>query len=287
MEENPGTYCGYVAIMGRPNVGKSTLLNTILGEKLSITSRKPQTTRYQILGVKTEDIYQVIYVDTPGLHLDAHRPQNRAMNKAAKEALKDVDVILFVIEGLKWTEEDEWVFKLISRVQKPIVVALNKVDEITDKAKLLPYLKSLSEMHSFSDIIPISARNGTNVNALQEKLKSMLPESVQYFPEDQITDRPLTFRIEEIIREKIVRILGQELPYTTSVEIQTVQEETNIHHIHAIIWVEREGQKPIVIGKNGERLKEIGIQARRDLERLLGHQVNLKLWVKVKKSRAG
>lgn len=276
--------CGFTAIMGRPNVGKSTLLNKILGEKISITSRKPQTTRHQILGVKTEGEVQVVYVDTPGLHLKEHRLINREMNKAAREALKDVDLILFVVAGLKWTEDDEWVLSIISKVNRPIFLLVNKIDEIADKSELLPHIKRLAEIYPFTQIIPISARLGTQVNELEKKIAEAMPESPHFFPADQITDRPISFRITEIIREKVVRILGQELPYTTDVELESHDIQNNIQHIYAIIWVERDAQKPIVIGKNGDRLKEIGSQARRDLERLLDSQVFLKLWVKVRKA---
>lgn len=277
------TYCGYAAIIGRPNVGKSTLLNRILGHKLSITSRKPQTTRHRILGVQTSGAIQTIYVDTPGLHLEEHRALNRFMNKAAKQVLFDVDVILFVVDGLKWTKEEDWIVKILEKVTVPIILVINKIDLIPNKEALLPYLKTLSEKYSFfKEMIPISARKGSNLQELQHKIAELLPESPHFFPDDQMTDQTLAFRIAEIIREKIIRILGQELPYTSAVEIESVTLQDSINHIHAIIWVERDSQKPIVIGKNGERLKEIGSQARFDLEKLLNTKVYLKLWVKVK-----
>lgn len=310
MSEDPNsttTFCGFVAIMGRPNVGKSSLMNRLLGEKLSITSKKPQTTRHRILGVKTLGDVQIIYVDTPGLHEKAHHAMNRYMNKAARQALKDVDVILFVIEELKWKEEDAWILDLLSKVSRPIILVVNKIDLIPDKEALLPHIKTLSEICPFHDIIPISAKKGTNIEELENIISKLLPENPHFFPEDQITDRDLGFRIAELIREKVIRFLGQELPYTTTVQIESFKREEkkrgkqkmeaeiegkvekvtpesveSIAHIHAIIWVEREGQKPIVIGKNGERLKEIGIKARLDLEKLLNCKVNLKLWVKVK-----
>ncbi len=290
------THCGYVAIIGRPNVGKSTLLNRILGTKLSITSRKPQTTRHRILGVKTMSDTQIIYVDTPGLHLKEHHAINRYMNKAARHALRDVDAIIFVVSGLKWTEEDEWVLDLIAKVHKPCIIAVNMVDLVTPKEALLPHLKELEQRSAdkhmaeyLKDIVPISARKGTNVDVLQKEIAKWMPESPFFFPEDQITDRSLPFRIAEIIREKIVRILGQELPYTTSVELERFEkgkadqgEKENMFYIHAIIWVERDAQKPIVIGSHGERLKEIGSQARHDIEKLLNTKVHLKLWVRVR-----
>lgn len=276
------TYCGYVAIIGRPNVGKSTLLNQILGQKISITSRKPQTTRHQILGVKTLDSRQVIYVDTPGLHLEEHRAINRYMNKAARQALRDVNAIIFVVDGLKWTPEDEAVLELLKKMSCPIILALNKTDLMPNKEVLLPYLQNLSEKCTFKEMIPISARKDVNVDTLQRKVAELMPESPHYFPETQMTDRSTGFRVGEIIREKLIRILGQELPYTSTVEIESFTEENNMRHIQAIIWVERDSQKSIVIGKNGERLKEIGIQSRVDLEKLLKGKVHLKLWVKVK-----
>jgi len=279
--QNNETFCGYVAIVGRPNVGKSTLLNRILGEKLSITSRKPQTTRHRILGVKTLGAVQTIYVDTPGIHQLETHALNRLMNKTARQALKDVDVVIFVVDSVKWTEEDELVLSLLSNVKCPVILAVNKVDALNDKTVLLSYLPTLTEKLNFVEIIPLSAKRGTNVDVLERKVASLLPESPHYFPATQITDRSPRFRMGEIIREKIVRILGEELPYATSVEIESFQIK-HIPMISAIIWVERDGQKPIVIGKNGERLKEIGIRSRVDIEKLLGKKVHLRLWVKVR-----
>jgi len=281
MLDNDNTVCGYVAIVGRPNVGKSTLLNHILGEKLSITSRKPQTTRHRFLGIKTVGFAQTIYVDTPGMHLEETRALNQYMNQEARRALVDVDVVIFVIEGLKWTAEDQWVFELVTQVKCPVILAVNKIDMLSEKTELLPLLKSLSEKFKFFEIIPISAKRKINIDQLEYVVAKCLPKSPHYFPETQITDRTPRFRIAEIIREKIVRILGQELPYTTTVEIEEYQPGT-VLRISAIIWVEREGQKPIVIGKNGERLKEIGIRSRVDIEKVVGQQVHLKLWVKVR-----
>jgi GTP-binding protein Era len=284
MRDNPDTRCGYVAIVGRPNVGKSTLLNHILGEKLSITSRKPQTTRHRLLGVKTIDNVQVIYVDTPGMHIQEAHLLNKFMNKEARRALVDVDVIIFVIDGLKWTEEDQLVFDLISKIKRPVILALNKVDTLSDKTMLLPYCESLAVKFGFVEIIPLSAKHKINIEALERAVIGCLPKSPHYFPETDITDRTPRFRIAEIIREKLVRLLGAELPYTTTVEIEHYKADKSekVPLISAIIWVERDGQKPIVIGKNGERLKEIGIRSRMDIEKLLGHQVHLKLWVKVR-----
>ncbi len=275
------TVCGFVAIVGRPNVGKSSLLNRILGEKLSITSRKPQTTRHRILGVKTIGIAQVIYVDTPGMHVGKMRALNRYMNKEARLALVDVDVVIFMVESLKWTEEDQRVLDILSQIKCPVILAINKSDAVLEKSRILPYLKMLSEKFNFSDIIPISAKRGTNLEVLEQKVVTYLPKNPHYFPENQITDRSIHFRIAEAIREKIIRSLGEELPYATTVEIEAYQQNI-VPLISAIIWVEQEGQKPIVIGKNGERIKEIGCRARADIEKLLHKKIHLKLWVKVR-----
>lgn len=281
MEKN-NTHSGYVAIIGRPNVGKSTLLNKILGEKISITSEKPQTTRHRILGIQTQNNTQTIYVDTPGIHLAEHKALNRHMNKAARNALQDVDVILFVVDALKWTEEDEWVASLLKDIQKPIILVINKIDTISDKEQLLPHIKTLFEKQAFVETIPISAKDGTQIQKLQERVAPLLPIGPFYFPEETITDRGIRFRVAEIIREKLIRALGDELPYSSTVEIESFKEENNVQIISAIIWVERKGQKPIVIGKAGQRLKEVGTRARKDLEVLLGKKVHLRLWVKVR-----
>jgi GTP-binding protein Era len=284
MRDNLDTVCGYVAIVGRPNVGKSTLLNHILGEKLSITSRKPQTTRHRLLGVKTVENIQTIYVDTPGMHITEAHLLNKFMNKEARRALVDVDVIVFVIEGLKWNAEDQLVYDLITKIKCPIILAVNKVDTLPEKTALLPYCESLALKFTFFEIIPLSATRTINIDALECAVASCLPKSPHYFPETQITDRTPRFRMAEIIREKLVRSLGEELPYSTTVEIEMYKEDKSekVPLISAIIWVEREGQKPIVIGKNGERLKEIGIRSRKDIEKFIGRQVHLKLWVKVR-----
>lgn len=284
MQDNVDTVCGYVAIVGRPNVGKSTLLNHILGEKLSITSRKPQTTRHRLLGVKTVDNVQTIYVDTPGMHLQEAHLLNKWMNQEARRALIDIDVIIFVVDGLQWSSEDQLVFNLITQTKRPIILAVNKVDTLIEKTSLLPYCESLILKFRFADIIPLSAIEKTNIDALERSVARYLPKSPHYFPAGQITDRTPRFRMAEIIREKLVRSLGAELPYAATVEIEMYKSDQSekVPLISAIIWVEREGQKPIVIGKKGERLKEIGIRSRKDIEKFLGHQVHLKLWVKVR-----
>lgn len=275
-------YSGYIAIVGRPNVGKSTLLNCILGEKLSITSPKPQTTRHRILGIKTKDLHQFIYVDTPGLHRGETRALNRYMNRTVRTTLKDVDVILFMVEALKWTSEDEAVLQLIIKVNKPTILLVNKIDLVKDKTKLLPFLKKIAEQFSFQEMIPITATKGDSVETLEKKLAPFLPSHPHFFPEDQITDRSVSFRLSEMVREKLMRYLEAELPYGLTVQIEMIQKEEKYVLISAIIWVEKKGHKPIVIGNKGAMLKKIGIEAREDMEKLLKEKVHLKLWVKVK-----
>lgn len=274
--------CGYVAIVGRPNVGKSTLLNYILGQKISITSRKPQTTRHRVLGIKTDGDDQVIFVDTPGLHQGADKAINRYMNRAASSAIADVDVVIMVVDRTRWTEEDEWVLEQAQSGPAPVILAVNKVDLLENKAELLPHLQFLSEQAEFRAIVPISALNRHNVEELEQAIREELPESVHLFPEDQVTDRSQRFMAAELVREKIMRQLGEELPYAITVEIEEFKEHNQVLHISALIFVEREGQKRILIGKGGNRLRSIGADARRDMEEMFGSQVMLKLWVKIK-----
>jgi GTP-binding protein Era len=274
--------CGYVAIIGRPNVGKSTLLNHILGQKLCITSRKPQTTRHTLLGIKTEADLQMIFVDTPGIHTNQERAINRVMNRSAAGVIADVDVVVFVIDRFEWSEADEYVAKYLSNNPVPLIVAINKVDMIEDKAALLPHLKFLESKVNAVELIPLSALRKTNLDELQEKIKVHIPERMHVFPEDQITDRSERFLASEIVREKIMRQLGAEVPYQVTVEIEEFRAEKKITHISALILVEREGQKKIIIGTNGERIKKVGEQARADIESLLGCKVMLRTWVKVR-----
>jgi GTP-binding protein Era len=277
------TYCGFVAIVGRPNVGKSTLLNKLLGQKVSITSRKPQTTRHRILGIDTQGAYQTIFVDTPGLHIEEKRAINRLMNRAATSSLGDVEMVVFVVDGTQWTADDEMVLNKLRYMQCPVVLAVNKVDVIKDKEILLPHLQMLAQKGKFAEILPISAEKGTNVDKIREMAKGLLPEGEFYFPEDYITDRSSRFMASEIIREKLMRFTGEELPYSVTVEIERFKvEEDGLFHINALILVEREGQKKMVIGNKGEKLKVIGTEARLDMERLFGQRVFLELWVKVK-----
>ena len=274
--------CGYVAIVGRPNVGKSTLLNHILGQKISITSRKPQTTRHQVLGIKTEDNHQIIFVDTPGLHKDAGKAINRYMNRAASAAIRDVDLVVFVVDRTAWTEEDSIVLEQIEQSGLPTMLVVNKIDLLADKTELLPHLQSLAAKAEFSAILPVSALRQHNVDALEEQILTLLPESGHFFPEDQITDRSQRFLAAEIVREKIMRQLGDELPYSIAVEIEEFAQEDEVLHISAVIFVERTGQKRILIGDKGSRLRSIGMDARRDMEGLFDSKVMLRLWVKVK-----
>lgn len=274
--------CGYVAIVGRPNVGKSTLLNHILGQKISITSRKPQTTRHQVLGIKTEDNHQIIFVDTPGLHKDAGKAINRYMNRAASAAIRDVDLVIFVVDRTAWTEEDSIVLEQIEQSGLPTMLVVNKIDLLADKTELLPHLQSLAAKAEFSAILPVSALRQHNVDALEAQILTLLPESGHFFPEDQITDRSQRFLAAEIVREKIMRQLGDELPYSIAVEIEEFAQEGEVLHISAVIFVERTGQKRILIGDKGSRLRSIGSDARRDMEGLFDSKVMLRLWVKVK-----
>ncbi|GGY65050.1 GTPase Era [Cellvibrio zantedeschiae] len=279
---SPTTRCGYVAIVGRPNVGKSTLLNHILGQKISITSRKPQTTRNNVVGIKTEGDIQIMFVDTPGMHLGQQKAINRYMNRAANTAMKDVDVVVFVVDRFIWTEEDEAVAEKLQYASCPIILAVNKVDQVEDKESLLPHLEVLSKKLNVAEIIPLSALRNVNLDRLEQLIIDRMPEGMHMYPEDQITDRSSRFMAAEIVREKITRQLGDELPYEMAVEIEEFKQEGNLLNIGALILVEREGQKRILIGDKGERIKLIGIDARKDMEKLFDMKIMLKLWVKVK-----
>jgi len=276
------SYCGYVAIVGRPNVGKSTLLNHLLGQKLCITSRKPQTTRHTLLGIKTEGEFQMIFVDTPGIHTNQERAINRVMNRSAASVIADVDVVIFVVDRFEWSEADEYVAKYLSNNDVPLIVAVNKVDMIDDKEALLPHLNFLSGKVNAQELIPLSALRKTNLDVLEKKIKGYIPQKVHVYPEDQITDRSERFLAAEIVREKITRQMGAEVPYQVTVEIEEFRAEKKITYISALILVERDGQKKIIIGTNGERLKKIGEQARADIESLLGCKVMLRTWVKIR-----
>lgn len=274
--------CGYVALLGRPNVGKSTLMNHLLGQKVSITSRKPQTTRHRILGIKTTDQAQIIYVDTPGIHQKAKKAMNRFMNRTASAIIQDVQVVVFVVEALKWTKEDELVLEALAAATAPVILAVNKVDRLDQKEQLLPFLQQMNDRYDFVDVVPVSAKSGTNLVELEAAIVRHLDESQAWYPGDQLTDRSARFLAAEIVREKLMRNLGQELPYATTVEIEKFEEGEKLDRIHALIWVERDNQKSIVIGERGERLKKIGQQARLDMHKLFDKKVHLELWVKVK-----
>jgi len=275
--------CGYVALIGRPNVGKSTLLNRLIGQKISITSRKPQTTRHQIIGIHTSKNTQVVFVDTPGLKEKNPDALRKYMTKSAISLLHDVDLILFIVDGLIWKDEDKWILEKLKQVNTKIILLVNKVDKIQDKSTLLPQLKKLHQSHEFIKIIPISAKSGNYIDKLLHMIQQQMPMSEFLYENAQVTDRSDKFIAAEFIREKLVRKLGQELPYALAVDIESLKEKQDKLYIEAVIWVERAGQKPIVIGKNGEGLKSVGEKARKDLEAYFGKQVVLHTWVKVKK----
>lgn len=275
-------YCGYIALVGRPNVGKSTLLNRILQQKLSITSRKPQTTRHSIIGVKTIGEYQYIYVDTPGIHKGSKKAMNRLMNKTATSTLRDVDVIVFVIEGTHWKEEDDYVLQLVKNADVPCILAINKVDKIAEKDELLPLIEKLNQEKDFAAIIPISAKTGIQIEALEEKIRGYLPEGPHLFSDEEFTDRSIRFLCAELLREKIFRLCGQELPYSTTVDIESYKDEGDLVRIHALILVDKDNHKRIIIGNKGQKLKEMATTARLDMEKLLGKKVFLQCFCKVK-----
>jgi len=280
----PGdTRCGYVAILGRPNVGKSTLMNHLLGQKIAITSRKPQTTRHNLLGVDTEGRHQAIYLDTPGIHATAGgRAINRYMVRTATSVLSDVDLALFLFEANRWTAEDELVLEHIKQAKCPVVAVINKTDLLDRRELVLPVMAQTSERHGFSEIIPVAALKKTGLEELRALIFGYLPLGMHMFAEDQVTDRSERFLVAEIVREKLMRRLGDELPHRSTVAIERYVEGDKVLDIHAIVYVERAGQKQIMIGKGGERMKGIGSDAREDIETLLQRKVMLRLWVKVR-----
>ncbi|RLV58271.1 GTPase Era [Parashewanella curva] len=286
-QEYEVTYCGMVAIVGRPNVGKSTLLNRLLGQKVSITSRKPQTTRHRIMGIHTEENKQIVFVDTPGLHIEEKRAINRLMNRAASSSLADVCMVVFLVDGMNWTADDDMVLQKLTRggkdPERKLVLAVNKVDQIKEKYDLFPCLEQLASKADFDEILPISAKHGTNIDRIIDMASEELPECPFYFPEDYVTDRSQRFMASEIVREKLMRFLGDELPYDVTVEIeQFALMENGVYHINALILVERKGQKRMVIGNKGERIRTISTEARKDMEKLFDNKVFLETWVKVK-----
>ena len=276
--------CGFIAIVGRPNVGKSTLLNRILGQKISITSRKPQTTRHRIMGVDTQGDFQAIYVDTPGLHIEEKRAINRLMNRAANSSLSDVNLVFFLVDGTHWTDDDEMVLTKLQKSNFPVVLCVNKVDNVPDRNQVMMHMMDMSKKMEFVDVVPISAKHGKNIDVLREHVRQHLPKAIHHFPEEYVTDRSQRFMASEIVREKLMRFTGEELPYSVTVEIERFDynPDTDGFHINALILVERHGQKKMVIGKGGEKIKTIGREARLDMEELFGRKVFLETWVKVK-----
>jgi GTP-binding protein Era len=274
-------HTGYIAIIGRPNVGKSTLLNRLVGQNVSITSKKAQTTRHRINGILTDEQSQFIFVDTPGFQMQYMNRLNSVMNRTVTKSMYGVDVVIFMIEALYFDERDEQVLKLLP-VDKPVILAINKVDRIADKSKLLPFLEKLSKVFSFSAMIPVSAERGTQIQELIHAIRPYLPEGPPLFSRDEATDRSERFLAAELIREKLFRLMWDEIPYSTSVAIDQFTNESGLRKIHASIIVDRANQKGMIIGKNGEELKLVATQARRDMEKLFGGKVYLKVWVKVK-----
>ena len=277
------TRCGYVALVGRPNVGKSTLLNHVLGQKISITSRRPQTTRRNLIGVDTEHQRQAIYVDTPGIHQQTERELNRYMVSNATSALSDVDLLVVLIEGGKTTSSDEHVLNLVAAHEVPKFAVLSKVDLIKDKTALLPQIQALGERSLFDEIVPLSALKEDGVERFREHVFERLPLGPHFFADDEVTDQSERFLVSEIVREKLMRQLGDEIPHSATVVVEHFKHGDKVIDIHADIVVERHGQKGIVIGKQGSRLKLIGQESRKDIELMLDHQVMLHLWVKVRK----
>ena len=282
MADNALDYrCGYVALVGRPNVGKSTLMNRILGQKLSIVTAKPQTTRQRIAGIKTTQQGQVIYIDTPGIHLAAQSALNRYMNRIAQASFHEVDLILFLIEAGRWTKQDEHVARSLKSVSAPVLLVVNKIDLVPEKSRLLQFLEHEVKTDRFSEVFLISAKSGNGVNVLEQKAMQGLPFSRPFYDEDQFTDRSERFLAAELIREQLMLRLHQELPYSLTVEIEEFKREDRLLRIGAIVWVERKGQKQIVIGKGGDVLKFVGTQARHALQELFDEKIFLRLWVKV------
>lgn len=283
-QTDAGYRCGYVVLAGRPNVGKSTLLNRILGHKLSITSRRPQTTRWRILGIKTGDNCQAIYVDTPGIEPRVKNVMQRYLWHVACASVAEADVVVLVVEACKWTAGDEHSLAAVARHGRPLLLAVNKIDRCADKRRLLPYIDGLTRRVDFAAVVPVSARTGRQVDVLEGEVAARLPEQPALFPDDIMSDRSERFFAAEILREKLMRHLGAELPYQSAVTIEHYREHGGLVDIHALIWVQRPNHKPIVIGEDGERLKRIATRARLDMEKLLDSRVNLKCWVKVREN---
>lgn len=275
---------GYAVLVGRPNVGKSTLLNRLLGQKLAITSHKPQTTRHRIVGIRTQGEGQIVFVDTPGIHDRGDKAMNFYLNRTAHTALQDVDLVVFVVQALAWTEEDERVLDAVVRAGIPAIAAVNKVDLVSKKEELLPFIQHLAERHAFVEVMPVSAHDGDNVETLAESVLTRLPEGEAIFPDDQISDRSERFFAAELLREQLIRRYHQELPYAVTVEIERFEEENGRYNIGAVIWVERDSQRVILLGKGGLAMKETATAARKEMIDFFQTRVHLEVWIKVKKS---
>ena len=283
----PDQYCcGWAALIGRPNIGKSTLLNKIIGQKVSIISRRPQTTRHRILGVLTRDDYQLVLVDTPGIHKSESNYLNRVFNRAATSSLDTVDINLMLIDARGWHKDDEKVLKLIKQNKSKALLLINKIDQLSDKTRLLPLIQQSAEKHDFDEIIPLSALNGNGVESVLTTIGGYLPRGQADFPKDMITDRTYRFMAAEFVREQIFQQLGEELPYTSAVQVEEFEQTEKLDRISVLIWIDKASHKPIFLGKNGERLKKIGTKARLQMEESFGNKVYLQLWVKVKEGWA-
>lgn len=280
------TYCGVVSIAGRPNVGKSTLMNRLVGQKLSITAHKPQTTRHSILGIHTANDTQIIYVDTPGIHVSGKQKLNQVLNRTASNALHDVNVVVLMLQSMVWNDDDQRAYDMVVNAGVPFIIAVNKIDTVPKKHELLPYLTKLPTHERLQDVMLISARKGAGVDALVDAVKQHIPQAPWQFDEDELTDRSSRFLASEAVREPLTRMLSEELPYALSVEIETFEQTPGLLRIGAVIWVDKNSQKGIVIGKGGQRLKDIGQRARTSMETLFETKVYLQLWVRVKEGWA-
>lgn len=282
----PEFRAGFAALVGRPNVGKSTLLNALVGQKLSIVTPRPQTTRHRVLGLVHLPTAQIAFVDTPGLHLGAKRALNRAMNRTASTALADADLVLLVVEATRYTDEDELALQRVRDSGRPALLVVNKVDQVQPRELVLPYIQLMAQRHSFADVVPVSAHKSDNLETLKQVIAKLLPVSPPLFAQTDLTDRDLNFRIAETIREKLTLELNQEVPYGIAVEIERLEREDGRLAVSAVIWVDREGQKPIVIGPKGARLKRVGTAARYEINTMTAERTHLELWVKVRQDWA-
>jgi GTP-binding protein Era len=273
-----------VAIVGRPNVGKSSLLNRLVGQKIAITSHKAQTTRHSLLGIRTLDRGQILYVDTPGIHKRGGSVLNRRLNQAAESVIDDVDLLLWLVQANKWTDEDEAVLRALRVRKEGVILVVNKVDLVKPRERLLPFLEHMNPKRVFDEVVPVSVRRDENLDRLEQLVLEHLPEGPKLFPEDQVTDRSERFMAAELLREQLTRRYANELPYALTVEIERFEESDNLYRINAVVWVERPGQKAILIGKDGSAMKETGRMAREAMQSMFGKKVWLEVWVKVKKS---